>query len=175
MHRLDTLLLAGVGVLLTHQGAYAIAGFTGHSSLSHDHLTVAWIIGSIALLLGLTRTITSSLKKRSFSGLSPIALTGFIAMGYAGMELIERLSHGYEATALLSEPVFWIGLLAAPLVAVLLGLSVRTVAEIALAWVEQPTRRWQLTLVEPAPATLRFVPAMHSLDSVLSRRGPPVR
>jgi len=59
MERIDTALLAALGVLVVHQFAYSVSAVLGDtSSVAHGHLAVAWLLGSVAALAGLGVAMT---------------------------------------------------------------------------------------------------------------------
>lgn len=176
MQRIDSLLLASIGVLLVHQVAYMASALLGYeASVAHGNMAIAWFGGSLATLYVLARAITHSLKKRSHTSPNEIALFCAIAGGYVLLEQFERAIDGYGTFTLFSEPVFWLGMAVAPLVALALHWSVRSVVRlIEFVGPSVRTKRW------PEAATLRaFAPAATisplslRLASVVSRRGPP--
>ena len=178
MMRIDSFLLAGVGVLVAHQGAYTLSAMTGQqSSLAHGHMQTAWLLGSLAVLALLTRSVVSSLRRRATSPVSEIALFVWIALGYSGLELGERVVDGYGALTLFSEPVYWIGLSLAPLVALALGWSFRSLEEAVSAFVAVAP---DLVIGAAEAATCSSVfnyPEANALGRLLvlaaPRRGPP--
>lgn len=175
MRRLDSLLLAGVGVLLVHQGAYAMSSLAGVKvSVSHGHLETAWLVGSLTAIVALSRSVTQSLRSREFDQAQPLALTMWIVFGYLGLEATERVVNGLSALSLASEPVFWIGLVLAPLVALALHWSVRTVAQIVA---DVASITCDLAIHARADASLAatsitVAPQIFQSFTVL-RRGPP--
>lgn len=178
MARLDGILLAGVGVLLTHQGAYTLAAMTGEqASIAHGHMQIAWLLASLALLGGLTRSVLRSLQRRTTTPVSELRLFTWIALGYSGLEIGERIVDGYGALSLFHEPVYWIGLALAPLVAIALGWSLRSVERAIVAITIAVTEALTAPVV-PAPcATLFAYPSVNSLGQLMvlaaPRRGPP--
>lgn len=176
MRRLDSLLLAGVGVLVVHQVAYTVSAIFGiENSVAHGHLAVAWFGGSLALLGVLARSVTKSLKRRQHDPGNVTHLALAISAGYFAMEQLERLADGYGVAELFGEPVFWLGLAVAPLVALALHWSVRTVAEIATFFLNTPTITWGAASLQPVPVRVAPSPVPAQLATVVSRRGPPVR
>ena len=175
MRRLDSFLLAGVGVLLAHQAAYSVSTLVGYeTSVAHGHFAVAWLAGSLAVLCMLTRSITRSLRRRSYLPSSLYALSGAIALGYTGLEFAERLVGGLGAGSLFSELVFWVGVALAPLLAAMLHWSVRAVERFASAIVcSQESRRWPTTSGSSLRATSIELLSHAPLSFVVSRRGPP--
>lgn len=176
MHRFDLFLLSAVGVLLTHQVAYALVGLSAQQTVSHGHLEAAWTYVPLALLMGLARSVTKSLQRRRFAGPSVRSLATYVAVGYFGLEMIERLAYGLDAVALVTEPVLWVGLVVACLVAAALHRAVMVATELALAWDSTTRRRWPAlaTSARPTAAVEVAVTNVHH-HSVVSRRGPPVR
>lgn len=176
MRRLDSLLLAGVGVLVVHQVAYSISTLAGYgNSVAHGHLAIAWMAGSLAALFALVRAVTRSLRCRNHQIGSNKGLTVVITSGYALLEGLERIADGLSLASLLSEPVFWLGLLLAPLLAVGLNWSLRSVARLAVL-----VGRRNIGLdysPEPSctlPATALFGPIPTTSLTIVSLRGPPV-
>ena len=176
VQRLDSLLLASIGVLLVHQVAYTASALLGYeTSVAHGHMALAWFGGSIAVLCALARSITQSLKRRRHDATNVLTLFAAIAGGYLLLEQFERAVDGYGTFSLFSEPVFWLGMAVAPLVALALHWSVRSVARlVAFVAVTARTSRWQ----EPQPLrsfgiALGITPVSLQLASVVSRRGPP--
>lgn len=175
MDRLDSLLLAAVGVLIVHQVAYTSSAVVGvETSVAHGHLAVAWFGASIALLGALARAISVSLKKRQHDAGDVRTLAFAIGVGYVAMELVERLVDGQGATSLFSEPVLWLGMAIAPLVAIALHWSVRSVVEHAVDFLTPPQRTWAAGPTPLVPFTT-VEPAFARVSVVVSRRGPPVR
>lgn len=176
MRRLDSLLLAGVGVLLVHQGAYVMSSLAGVKvSVSHGHLETAWLIGSLTAILALARAVTRSLRSRHFDQSPPLSLTAWMLFGYLGMEATERVANGLSAFSLLGEPVFWIGLAIAPLVAMALHWSMRTVARVVADYASRPDARLVTPQVDPSlAATSVTLPPQIFQSFTVSRRGPPL-
>ena len=176
MARIDRALLTILGVLITHEGAYLASSFAGYeNAVSHGHFKTAWLLGSVAALAALTRAVVKSLRRRNHEPGNPIALAAWIGSGYALLEQIERLADGYGALTLFSEPVLWLGLALAPLVALFLARSLHTVEEIA----------GRLTPSELVPCAVRCVISTLGaspqlafspvrLSSSVTERGPPV-
>jgi len=176
MHRLDSRLLAGAGVLIVHQVAYTISAMFGiETSVAHGHFAVVWFAGSLALLAALVRTLVISLKRRQHDAGNVNALAATIGGGYLALEWVERFVDGYDAFALFAEPVLWLGLALAPLVALALHYSVRSVAELAFEYLTVASRGW-VTRTSSVPIPVRVArPTPSQLSSVVSRRGPPIR
>lgn len=175
MRKIDGFLLAAMGVLLIHKLAYTFVEFFAPVALvNHSHLAAAWSFGSFAMLACLARTIVVSVKRRHHADLNARGLAAAIAAGFAVLEQAERLLAGYEITALFSEPVFWVGLAFAPLVAVVLSHAVRSVTKLAANWAVPGLRTWPSLPVNPLQQ-LVLVPAHVVYRSATSRRGPPVR
>ena len=176
MRRLDSLLLCGVGVLLAHQIAYMASAFLDYeTSVAHGHLALAWLGGSIAALVALASRITNSLKSRNHAPAAASSLTAWIASGYLVLEQFERVLDGHGTFALFSEPVFWLGILAAPLVAIALRWSVRAAERLAIFVVrDSRSTPWPRTTAAPFGTGCKGVGSIPSqLASVVSRRGPP--
>jgi hypothetical protein len=175
MWRLDSLLLAGVGVLLAHQVAYGLSTFVGYeTSVAHAHFAVAWLAGSLAVLCVLARSITRSLRRRSYLPSSVHSLSGAIALGYTGLEFAERLVGGLGATSLFSELVFWLGVALAPLLASMLHWSVRTIERFASVIIGSPqSQSWPATRDSSLRATSIDLLSHAPLSFVVSPRGPP--
>ena len=175
MRQLDSLLLAGVGVLIVHQSAYAMTALAGtESSVAHGHLQSAWLIASLGVLCALTRSIIRSLRRR-FTQMSELALFAAVAGGYLVLEQAERLWDGYGAFTLFSEPVFWVGLALAPLVALALSWSLRSLERVLDRVLEtltpRPARR---VTVRTTWGSRGLIPAFDtSLVLAAPRRGPP--
>ena len=114
-------MLIGVGVLLVHQSAYAVSSLGGYkTAVTHGHLEIAWLFGSLTAIGALARAVTRSLRKRRYAHDHLATLTMWIVSGYMVLETFERVANDLAATSLLSELVFWLGLLFAPLVALVL-------------------------------------------------------
>lgn len=178
MRRVDSGLLAILGVLIAHEIAYLTSAAVGYeTSIAHGHLKTAWLVGSVALLALVSRAIVTSLRRRRHDGGNVLHLAGSIAGGYFLMEQFERAIDGYGAFDIFSEPVFWFGLAAAPLVAAALSWSLRSVEQAVSRFIDTSTPDAH-SLVEFActlcitSLTPRPSPA---LSSVVSRRGPPQR
>ena len=178
VRRLDSLLLAGVGIMAIHQVAYSIAALTGSTStVGHGHLELAWTLGGLLAILGLGSAVTSSLRRRRHEPLSTAVLSLGLGLGYVGLEMGERALDGYAASSLFGEAVFWIGLAAVVPVALLLRASVRTVADLVLHLATRPDELPRISV--SASGTLPFartrrtpipLPVRSRPDS---RRGPP--
>ena len=175
MRRLDSLLLAGVAILLVHQLAYAVSSLAGvETPVAHGHLQAAWLLGSLTAIGALARSITRSLRARDHELGGVWAFAGWVSAGYLTLEAAERIADGYGATSLLTEPVFWLGLLLAPLVAYVLEWSLRTVARLLADVIMTPNTR---TAAAPPSASLGQTsvslasPLLSSF--MVSRRGPP--
>ena len=177
MARIDSAILAFLGVLLAHEIAYltsSIAGFD--TSVSHGHLRIAWLAGSLSLLSLLARSVIKSLRRRSHDGGNMVHLAGFIGFGYTLLEQFERALDGYGAASLFIEPVFWFGLAAAPLVALVLSWSLRSLEE-AVAKLLEPDALKELSTPCRQGAlgvTSLLYPCTPALSTVVSRRGPPL-
>lgn len=177
MRRVDTALLAGVGTLTVHQVAYALAAaFEYGNEVGHGHLATAWILGSLAAIGTLVTSVARSLRSRRHEPLSLPLLTMMIGGGYVLMEGVERWLDGSSPILLLSELVFWLGLVGSPLVAVAFRWSLRVASEVASrlfdatsqsTWPRSVPNDMRSTSVELLPLVVRS----HSV----SRRGPPVR
>lgn len=177
MTRLDSVLLAGVGTLLVHQGAYTLTAMAGaQSSVAHGHMQTAWLLASLALLGLLTRSIVRSVRQRADRDISELSLFAWISFGYTLLEQAERIWDGYSALTLFSEPVFWAGLALGPLVSLVLTWSLRSF-EKAVARLARPaldrdsgvTHSSSLSLVN----TQSEQPALWLLVLSAPRRGPP--
>jgi len=176
MQRLDSLLLASVGVLLVHQAAYMASALLGYeTSVAHGHMALAWFGGSLAILCALARAITNSLKSRNHNAPSEYRLFVAIASGYVLLEQFERAVDGYGAFALLAEPVFWLGLALSPLIALFLHWSVRSVKRIVIfVALAASTKRWpELTSSGEFGFPTTVVPHSTQRACVVSLRGPP--
>ena len=176
MRRLDSGLLAFLGVLAVHQIAYSISRAAGApSAIDHGHLAVAWLLAGLAAVAGLTLAVTRSLRARRHHVGSRLLLAGIVAAGYTALEAIERAADGIPVSSLVTEAVFWLGLAAAPIVAVALSAMVRAADDLVRAFIEARTAEW------PAAAPPSLFPTSVVLQPVLlrsesvSRRGPPVR
>ncbi len=177
VRRLDSLLLAGVGIMAIHQIAYALATFGGSTStVGHGHLETAWTLGSLAAIAGLASAVTQSLKRRHHTTLPLAALAFTLGSGYTALELAERSLNGLDPVSLFGEAVFWIGLAAALPVAFALRASVRTVADLVLQLTDRVDER-PFTYHVSGPARFsqtRRVPIPLPVRSrPCSRRGPP--
>lgn len=178
VRRLDSLLLAGVGIMAIHQVAYAIAALTGSTStVGHGHLELAWTLGGLLAILGLGSAVTTSLRRRRHDPLSPALLSLGLGVGYVGLEMGERMLDGYAATALFGEAVFWIGLAAVIPVALLLRASVRTVADLVLQLAtrvdELPRPSVSTSGSLPFGRTRRTPIPLPVRSRPCNRRGPP--
>lgn len=176
MARLDTILLAGVGILLVHQAAYTLTSLLGdESSIAHGHLQSAWLLASLGALGALTRSILRSIRKRTVGPVSELSLFASIGGGYIFLEMGERIWDGQGALSLFFEPVVWVGLALAPLVALALGWSLRSVEKAITHFVDQ-RRQW----FAPAPRRLGNAdltsdgfPIERSILLTAPLRGPP--
>lgn len=177
MQRLDSLLLSAAGVLVLHQLAYMSSTLIGYeASVAHGHMAVAWFGGSLALLAVLASAIVRSLKRRQHLAASSGALTGRLIIGYTLMEQFERALDGYGTFDFFTEPVFWLGVAAAPFVAIALRWSIGSVVRIAAAIAADALRPALIKPMSVANPHLGFVPPLGlQLASVVSRRGPPAR
>ena len=176
MRRVDTALVAILGVLVSHQLAYMASSSLGYStSVAHGHLKTAWLLGSLGLLAVLCRSVVASLRRRNHEAGNVAQLAGLIAAGYLVLEQFERALDGYGALALFGEPVFWFGLAAAPLVAVVLSWSLRSFEQAAARFIDSVTQ------ARPVPsgascslcATSIQLHLTSPLSFAVGRRGPP--
>ncbi len=178
MSRIDAILLAGIGVLLVHQGAYTLTALTGsETSVAHGHLQTVWLVASLGVLAALTRSILRSLRLRSRGEVSELTLFAAIAGGYCLLEQAERAWDGYGALALFSEPVFWVGLALAPLVALALGWSLRSVEKVIDRFVAArlPAAHSHTSCrLQLAPGITDLAPFERRLAHSVPRRGPPI-
>lgn len=178
MSRIDAILLAGIGVLLVHQGAYTLTALSGNeTSIAHGHLQTVWLIASLGVLAALTRSVLRSLRHRARGQVSELTLFASIAGGYLLLEQMERAWDGHGAFALFSEPVFWVGLALAPLIALALGWSLRSVEKVIERFVGAivPTRQTHAACtLHIAPRFGDVAPFDRRLAHSVPRRGPPV-
>lgn len=174
MERIDGVLLAGVGVLLVHQFAYTASALAGiETTGAHGHLGTAWLVGSFAALIVLARSIARSVRERNLQ-VNALPLAALIGGGYALMEGVERIVDGHSLQTLFEQPVFWLGLAAAPLLALALHAAITTVEQILASVLsnDEPLRVRASRLC-PAPTVRRdAVPAVVLVHSA-PRRGPP--
>ncbi len=170
------MLLAGIGTLMAHEVAYltrAALVSAGGAAVSHAHLPVLWGFGTAIAVAAITRTVVLSLRSRAGarsvdSGLLAIAM---IAL-YVSQEAAELWWSGQPAISLLAQPTLWLGVAAAPLVALLLARLVDTVVELVAI---VPTSRHRVgsdPLFTPARVEA-FLPLLIRLAHSVSRRGPP--
>lgn len=175
MARIDRALLAFFGVLVAHEVAYLSSSLAGYdNSIAHGHLQTAWLLGSVGLLAVLGRSLVTSLRRRNHVPDNPVLLAATIGGGYFALEFLERLADGLNPSTLFTEPVFWLGMAVAPLVALLLAFSLRTFATLTSQLLHRLNDG-----DEPRPAvcslaaTSTHFTCTDSLLSVVSRRGPP--
>ena len=175
MQRIDAVLLAGVGILSVHQGAYTLTALTGtESSIAHGHLQTAWLLASLGVLGVLARSVLRSVKARMSEGVSELALFGWIAAGYFVLEQVERQWDGYGALTLFSEPVFWVGLALAPFVALALSWSIRSLETALHNCVHnQPRVPRSRDCAAPSTSRTNGIPVAQFLLRSAPRRGPP--
>lgn len=176
MKRLDATLLSAVGVLVVHQVAYTASATLGYeSSVAHGHLAVAWLTSSLATLVMLAMAVTRSLRSRGHRTSSLPTLVGWIGGGYIVMEGLERTYDGAGALSLFSEPVFWLGLVATPLVALGLRRAADSAVQAITAFVETMRAvRWATVAILSPPAFELLFVSSNSATTAVSRRGPPV-
>ncbi|MGI9607254.1 MAG: hypothetical protein ACR2P0_14050 [Acidimicrobiales bacterium] len=176
MERIDAALLTGVGVLVVHQIAYSASAVLGlEESIAHGHLAVAWLLGSLAALCGVARAVTRSLRGRDHTASSFTALTGWITGGYVMLELGERWLDGSGALAFFGQPVFWLGIAAAPLVALALRWSVRSATRLTEWFITvEPAIDWPEPVLQPLVVQVAERRCT-TLSFTVSRRGPPAR
>ena len=177
MTRVDSGLLAFLGVLIAHEAAYLASAAVGYeSSIAHGHVKVAWLIGSLAVLGLLAKAIVSSLARRNHQPGNVLHLAAAISGGYFLMEQFERALDGYGATAIFSEPVFWLGLAVAPLVAAALSWSLRSIETAVARFIESAPKTPATTAglsCSLGATSLALIPTS-TLSSVVCRRGPPL-
>lgn len=176
MRRLDSLLLTGVAVLLVHQLAYTASSLAGvKTAVAHGHLEIAWLFGSLSAIAALARAVTRSLRRRRHTPGGTWSFTAWILTGYLTLETLERVANGLAATSLLSEPVFWLGLVLAPLVAAVLSWSMRTVAQlVADALVKRRAWEPENSTTTSLGNTSISLPSPLFSFLVVSPRGPPL-
>ncbi len=178
MARLDSAILVFLGVLVAHEIAYLTSSLVGFdTSVSHGHLRIAWLVGSVFLLGLVGRAVVCSLRRRCHDGGNVIHLAGFIGGGYFLLEQFERALDGYGALTLFTEPVFWFGLAAAPLVAIMLSWSLRSLEDAVskLLDADPLPQRTASNYACALGVTSMLHPSTPILLTVVSRRGPPLR
>ena len=177
MARVDSGLLTFLGVLIAHEAAYLASAAVGYeSSVAHGHLKVAWLLGTLAVLGLVAKSIIRSLRRRNYEPGNVLHLAGAISGGYFVMEQFERALDGYAATALFSEPVFWLGLAVAPLVAAALSWSLRSLPAAVGKFIDSqraPIPEATGLSCSLGATSLAFYPTT-TLSSMVSRRGPPL-
>ncbi len=176
--RLDSLLLAGVGTLAVHEIAYlpgSLARSVSSSGVSHAHLPLMWGLGGAVAIAGLIRYVVGSLRRRGGDRMvDPTWLA--LAMGafFISQEAAERAMSGSPAVSLVTEWVLWLGLVAVPLVAIVLARMVRCITH----YIAENTLR-RVPTVSTAdlfdPVQADAVPAVVHLAHSVARRGPPLR
>lgn len=175
--RLDSLLLAGVGTLAVHEIAYlpgSIDVSVRGNGVSHSHIPLLWGLGGAVAIAALVHAVVRSLRSRTGERTIDPSWLG-LTMGafYISQEAAERAMSGSPAVSLLTEHVLWFGLLAVPIVAIVLGRLVGGIVDRLVAEVignRPPTarpRRLPVVSLILAPA------ALLRLEHALVRRGPP--
>jgi len=173
MQRVDGLLLASAGVLLVHQSAYTVSAFAGfESTVGHGHLATAWLIGSFAALAAIARAIVRSVTSRHLR-INVLSLAALVGLGYGAMEAVERIANGINPVTLTSEPVFWLGLALAPLIALLLHISITTVERVVASVMAPSTQRWSAKPQPLPPLFGQLLPIVIVDAHSATRRGPP--
>lgn len=176
MRRLDSILVGAIGVLIVHQLAYTASATLGYeTSIAHGHLALAWMVSSLGALIALATAISRSLRARNHAAASTRALVRWIGGGYVAMEALERTYDGAGALSLVSEPAFWLGVVAAPLVAVALRSSLDNAVRAVAAFIQTiRAPKWRPARVV-APTSFRLLTVQtDSVSASVSRRGPPV-
>jgi hypothetical protein len=176
--RLDSLLLAGVGTLAVHEIAYlpgSVATSVSSSGVSHAHLPLMWGLGGAVAIGALVHYVVGSLRRRSGDRFVDPLWIG-LAMGafFTSQEAAERAMSGSPAVSLVTEWALWIGLIAVPLVALVLARLVRCITGLTLGPEPRPVTHCSAPdLFTPAraEAVLTVVRLAHSV----ARRGPPLR
>lgn len=177
MARLDAILLAGVGILLVHQAAYTLTSLSGdESSIAHGHLQSAWLLASLGVLGALTRSILRSIRRRARGSVSELSLFAAIANGYLSLEMAERVWDGQGAFTLFTEPVIWVGLALAPLVALALAWSLRSIETAIARFIDLRPQRLATTQRRLGFTPLGYVgfPTQRRLLLTAPLRGPPI-
>lgn len=173
MKRIDSLLLAGLGVLIAHQISYSVTIAAGEvNTVAHGHLGSAWLIATIGAVFGLAYSVSKSLQRRGHVPPPTLLLATQIAAGYTGLEFTERAIDG-NGFSLFTESVYWLGLAVAPTVAAVLSWLIGRVQQLVAELV--PASTPVATPVEdnhPDTAPTRNV-GLEILLFSLSRRGPP--
>lgn len=176
----DSLMLAGVGTLAVHEIAYvpgSVWASVAGDGVSHSHLPLLWGVGGSVAVAALIRFVVASLRSRGGSRrVDPVWLG--LAMGafFISQEAAERALSGSPAISLVTEWVLWLGLLAVPLVAVLLARLVTCLAEaVAGAASVSPRRTHGRVPVLRSPVAPGRATHHVALAHVMVRRGPPVR
>ena len=175
--RLDSLLLAGVGTLAVHEVAYvpgSVRTAFGGDGVSHAHLPLLWGIGGTLAIAILVRYVVSALQGRAGArSIDPLWLGGTMAALFVSQEAAELAMAGSPSIALLGKPTLWLGLVAVPLLALLLAFVVNGVAELVSS-ARRTQQAGPRTARVPALLTAWPLPALALLTHSLSRRGPPV-
>lgn len=177
MRSFDSAILAVLGVLIAHQVAYLSSSAVGYeTSVAHGHMKVAWLLASGGLLAALSHSVISSLRRRRHDGGSVLHLAAAIGGGYFILEQFERALDGYGAFDLFSEPVFWFGLAAAPLVALLLSWMLGSIEDAVARLVEGRTAPRVTATTRPCSLAITSLslPSTSPLSFAVCRRGPPL-
>lgn len=171
--RLSAALLVPGGLLLSHAGAYAIAGadphVTGHGGPLHGDTTLLVVLATAAA------ATAAALELRRSDARGSVRLLGWagaaLAAVYVLMELAERAAHGVPVGEALREPTLRYGFV------VQLAMTVGAVllVRVGSALRARSGRRWQPARRQQPPSDIpRWLPT-RPLPTGTSRRGPPLR
>ena len=162
---------AGLGVLVAHELAYALAEGIG----GDVHGYLGYLAG-LAVPLGLLAVVSLGLRSLRFDGPGPSVrrLAALQVALFGVQELTELLAAGGRAADLLHHEAFWLGVVLQPVVAWILVRAARAGIRLVrhtTGRARPPVAAFERTRF--AAPSLPFVPAPAHLAAI-RRRGPPV-
>ena len=127
-----------LGVLATHESAYALSATISDSSTvapDHSHQALLWSLGvplALWALIGFIVRQAANIGIRTT--IRPSRLGAAIALGFLAQETVEALVHGHGLGAVAANNAVIIGLIIGPLVAVVLLRLLHLTNEIVAIW-----------------------------------------
>lgn len=135
--------LAGLVALVVHQlaylAAYPVAEVRAEALVGHGHLPTQWVILTPLAVVAATVSILRQVRQLELgSDANWMTVAGGGMAVFAIQELVETQLRGEPLVALAANPVLWIGLGLAPIVAVAMVLALRQTSELIARYLRIP-------------------------------------
>jgi len=169
--------LSALSALVIHQVAYLAAlPFSSPDPVTvlgnHNHLAAQWALTTPIAVLAAAAAVVSGLRRfGSIDTIDHRRLAIGSASLFAAQEVIEAISHSGGISGLGSMPSFYLGLLAAPLVALIMARAVHTVSQLAARLLSRTT--FAVTQRSGHERPVIQVHLSNQFDACLPVRGPP--